>query len=105
METAAPAVAVERSHWRGVGVALRAGAVIAVVGIVLFFGIGQFREKLAIARGITFVGHSDEAAYANMARSLVEGRGLQVNYISFYFIPYGSEGGQDAIHPQNKEHC
>ena len=25
------------------------------------------------------------------ARSLVEGRGLQVNYISFYFIPYGQE--------------
>ncbi len=91
METAAPAVAVQRSRWRWVGLALRAASVIAVVGIVLFFGVGQFREKLAVAKRITFVGHSDESAYANMARSLVEGHGLQVNYISFYFIPYGPE--------------
>ncbi len=91
METAAPAVVVQRSRWRWVGLASRAASLFAVVGIVLFFGIGQFREKLAIAKPITFVGHSDESAYANMARSLVEGHGLQVNYISFYFIPYDPE--------------
>jgi hypothetical protein len=83
--------AVQRSRWRWVGVALRVLSVIAVVGIVLFFGVGQFREKLAIAKPITFVGHSDESAYASMGRSLVEGHGLQVNYVSFYFIPYGRE--------------
>jgi 4-amino-4-deoxy-L-arabinose transferase-like glycosyltransferase len=94
MEREGPAAAVERSRWRWVGaggVALRVASVIAVLGIVLFFGVGQFREKLAVAKGITFVGHSDEAAYASMGRSLAEGRGLQVNYISFYFIPYGRE--------------
>ena len=91
METPAPALVVQRSRWRWVGVALRVLSVIAVMGIVLFFGVGQFREKLAVAKPITFVGHSDESAYASMARSLVEGHGLQVNYISFYFIPYSRE--------------
>ncbi len=36
---------------------------------------------------ITFVGPSDDGAYGILGDCLVNGRGLSVNYISFFFIP------------------
>lgn len=47
--------------------------------------------KLTISRDIQFIGHADEAAYVTMGRSLAQGRGLSVDYVSWFFIPYSPE--------------
>jgi len=57
-------------------------ALLLMVGLVFFF------IKCNIAYHIKYVGHADAAAYAEMADSLVHGRGFEVDYISWYFEKY-----------------
>jgi hypothetical protein len=59
--------------------------ILLVIGI---FGGAMAQLRWEKARNVAFIGHSDEAAYATMGKSLSEGRGLQVNYITWFFIPY-----------------
>jgi hypothetical protein len=47
-----------------------------------------FVWKLRIVAPIQYVGHADAAGYAEMAHSLIQGRGLEVDYISWYFRKY-----------------
>ncbi len=65
-----------------------AGGFSSVVGSLFFFAVPQLWEKIGIVKPISFVGHSDDAAYAIMGDSLVNGRELDVNYVSYFFIPY-----------------
>jgi Dolichyl-phosphate-mannose-protein mannosyltransferase len=67
---------------------LRWAAFVAVVGVIAYFGVQQIREKIELVKGVQFVGHSDDASYALMGKSLSEGRGIYVNYVSTFFIPY-----------------
>jgi 4-amino-4-deoxy-L-arabinose transferase-like glycosyltransferase len=62
--------------------------ILLVLGVLGWCGAYVANYKLAAARKVEFVGHSDECAYATMARSLVAGRGLQVDYISWHFLQY-----------------
>ena len=64
------------------------GAFVAVVGVMAYFGVQQIREKIELVKGVQFVGHSDDASYALMGKSLSEGRGIYVNYVSTFFIKY-----------------
>jgi hypothetical protein len=56
--------------------------------ILLIFGFVAFVVKCHIAYPIQYVGHADASAYAEMADSLIHGRGFEVDYISWYFIKY-----------------
>ena len=56
--------------------------------ILLIFGFVAFVVKCHIAYPIQYVGHADASAYAEMADSLIHGRGFSADYISFYFIKY-----------------
>lgn len=56
--------------------------------VLLWAGIRVTNYKLSVVKKVEFIGHSDETAYATMGRSIVAGRGLEVPYISYYFIPY-----------------
>jgi hypothetical protein len=56
--------------------------------ILLALGVVVFLTKCLIAYPIQYVGHADASGYAEMADSLVHGRGFEVDYISFYFIKY-----------------
>jgi hypothetical protein len=49
---------------------------------------GAFVWKLRIVAPIQYVGHADASGYAEMAHSLIQGRGLEVDYISWYFRKY-----------------
>jgi hypothetical protein len=59
----------------------RAGRVLLLLGLVVFL------FKAVLIAPIEYVGHADPASYAEMARSLCERRGLEVDYISFYYHP------------------
>lgn len=63
---------------------------IIVLTIVVLGGMVS-AYKFSLIRNTTFIGHADNAAYANMAKSLAAGRGHEVNYISWFFIPYARE--------------
>ena len=56
--------------------------------ILLAAGLAIFVIKYNIVRPIKYVGHADASAYAEMADSLIHGRGFQVDYISWYFVKY-----------------
>ncbi|MGB9595289.1 MAG: ArnT family glycosyltransferase, partial [Candidatus Poribacteria bacterium] len=56
--------------------------------ILLTFGVIVFLTKCLIVYPIQYVGHADASGYAEMADSLIHGRGFEVDYISFYFIKY-----------------
>ena len=56
--------------------------------MLLLAGLAAFALKCRIAYPIEYVGHADASAYAEMADSLVHGRGLAVDYVSFHFIKY-----------------
>ena len=56
--------------------------------ILLTVGLAVFLVKCDITYPIKYVGHADAAGYAEMADSLIHGRGFQVDYISWYFIKY-----------------
>lgn len=58
-----------------------------IVFIVLI-GLTVLVLKCLIVRPIQYVGHADASGYAEMADSIVHGRGLAVDYISFYFLKY-----------------
>lgn len=47
--------------------------------------------KLQIIYSIQYVGHADASGYAEMADSLLKGRGLEVDYVSWYFFQYNPE--------------
>jgi len=54
-------------------------------------GFAVARYKIELTRDIRFIGHSDRAAYVEMGRSLANGDGLSVRYISYFFIPYSRD--------------
>jgi len=54
--------------------------------LILLAGIIVLILKCLIAHHIQYVGHADASGYAEMADSLVHGRGLAADYISFYFL-------------------
>ncbi len=56
--------------------------------ILLVLGFVVFLTKCLIVYPIRYVGHADASGYAEMADSLIHGRGFEVDYISFYFIKY-----------------
>lgn len=55
---------------------------------ILLVGTAVFILKCRIVYPVQYVGHADASAYAEMADSIVHGRGLAVDYISFYFLKY-----------------
>lgn len=63
---------------------------IVLVGIVLL-GWRVAAYKIELIRSLKTIGHADSAAYALMGQSLSQGRGLEVNYVSFFFIPYAQD--------------
>ena len=56
--------------------------------LLLAVGLAFFLIKCHIIYPIKFVGHADAASYAEMADSLIHGRGFEVDYISWYFVKY-----------------
>ena len=58
------------------------------IALLLAVGLAFFIIKCRIAYPIKYVGHADAAAYAEMADSLIHGRGFEVDYISWYFEKY-----------------
>lgn len=62
---------------------------IILVGItILVLGLWVARYKHQGTRHVEFTGHADASGYVHMARSLAQGRGLTVPYVSWHFIPY-----------------
>ena len=68
----------------------RIGILIVVAGIVVL-GTGVAAYKVGLVRNLQTVGHADSAAYALMGQSLARGHGLEVNYVSFFFVPYSRD--------------
>jgi len=62
----------------------------SLIIILLIVGMVVFVIKCFIVYPIQYVGHADASAYAEMADSLIHGRGFEVDYISWYFIKYPS---------------
>lgn len=50
--------------------------------------VAAFVWKVRIVAPIRYVGHADASGYAEMAHSLIQGRGLEVDYISWFFRKY-----------------
>ena len=69
---------------------LKVLSVLAVLAVLLVAGMQISAFKIDVVKKVEFIGHSDECAYATMAQSLVAGKGLQVNYVSWHFLPYDS---------------
>ena len=67
---------------------LKLMSILGNVAVIVVIGGHQLAGKYAIIKPIQFIGHSDSAAYATAGKSLSEGLGLQVRYISEFFIPY-----------------
>ncbi len=67
---------------------LKLMSILGILAVIVVMGGHQLAEKYAIIKPIQFIGHSDSAAYATAGKSLSEGLGLQVRYISEFFIPY-----------------
>jgi hypothetical protein len=55
---------------------------------VVAAGTAVLAWKLRIVAPIQYVGHADASGYAEMADSILHGRGLEVDYISWYFRKY-----------------
>ena len=55
---------------------------------ILGIGLLVLSAKCYIIYPVEHVGESDASAYAEMADSLVHGKWLSVDYISFFFIKY-----------------
>ncbi len=51
-------------------------------------GLTAFVIKAVLIYPIQYVGHADASGYAEMAHSLIQRRGLEVDYISWYFRAY-----------------
>ena len=56
------------------------------IWLLLIAGLATFIVKIQIVRPIEYVGHADASGYAEMADSLIKGRGLEVDYVSWYFL-------------------
>ncbi len=69
------------------------GSLPAVIVLATLSALGLYMTayKLEIVRDVRFVGHADAAAYAEMGRSLVAGRGFQIRHVSTFFIPYNPD--------------
>lgn len=63
-------------------------AIVAALAIVLAFGCVSAAARFDAIALDRRIGLSDTAAYAEMGRSLAEGRGLTVRYISTFYYPY-----------------
>jgi 4-amino-4-deoxy-L-arabinose transferase-like glycosyltransferase len=78
--------------WRRLAVATRGDVgLLVMIGTLLVVGGFATAYKLSLVRGNDDIGHADEAAYVEVADSLIHGRGFDVNYVSFFFKPYGRE--------------
>lgn len=62
--------------------------VIAAFTVVLALGCVSAAARFDVLALDRTIGHSDTAAYAEMGRSLAEGRGLRVGYISSFYYAY-----------------
>ena len=58
------------------------------IWLLLTAGLAAFIVKIQIVYPIEYVGHADASGYAEMADSLIKGRGLEVDYVSWYFLKY-----------------
>lgn len=58
------------------------------LAVVLAFGWISAALRFALIAQDRTIGRSDTAAYAEMGRSLAEGRGLTVRYVSTFYYPY-----------------
>jgi 4-amino-4-deoxy-L-arabinose transferase-like glycosyltransferase len=65
--------------------------------LVCLLGVIVFLYKVQIVEPIRFVGHADAAGYAEMADSVLAGRGFEVDYISWYFRKYEPT----IVHPED----
>lgn len=63
---------------------------------LLIMGAAVFVWKLWIVLPIQFVGYCDAAAYPEMAESLLQGRGFEVDYISMFFKKFDT-----IAHPED----
>ncbi len=66
--------------------------------ILLVIGFVVFLAKCIIVYPIQYIGYADAAAYAEMADSLIHGRGFEVDYISSYFMKYDSQVSRPEEH-------
>jgi 4-amino-4-deoxy-L-arabinose transferase-like glycosyltransferase len=69
----------------------------ASIVLLLIGGLAAFLWKLGIVSALQFVGFGDPAAYSEMAESLLQGRGFEVDYISMYFRKFSP----DISHPED----
>ncbi len=58
------------------------------IWLLLTAGLAAFIVKIQIVYPIEYIGHADASGYAEMADSLIKGRGLEVDYVSWYFLKY-----------------
>lgn len=64
---------------------------IIVIMTLASLGFYQSAYKIRLVSDVRFVGHADEAAYAEMGRSLIKGRGFMIRHVSTFFIPYNRD--------------
>ena len=58
------------------------------IWIILASGVLVLSLKCLMVYPVSHIGHNDAIGYAEMADSLIHGRGLEVDYVSFHFIKY-----------------
>lgn len=68
------------------------------VVFLLAAGMVVFVIKFVTVYPIQYIGYADAAGYAEMADSLVHGRGFEVDYISWYFKKYDPEVSRPEDH-------
>ena len=56
--------------------------------MILVPGVLVMSLKCLIVYPVSHIGHNDAIGYAEMADSMIHGRGFEVDYISWYFIKY-----------------
>jgi 4-amino-4-deoxy-L-arabinose transferase-like glycosyltransferase len=76
-------------------------ALAAVMLTLTLLGGAVATYKVSLVRDVRYVGHADEAAYAEMGRSLAAGRWFNVRHVSVFFVPYdpGIERREDHWPP------
>lgn len=67
---------------------LNPGRIDSPIWIILIIGAMILSLKCVIVYPVSHIGHNDAIGYAEMADSIIHGRGLQVDYVSFHFIKY-----------------
>ncbi|MBU0756224.1 MAG: glycosyltransferase family 39 protein, partial [Planctomycetes bacterium] len=65
--------------------------------VLILAGIAVFLWKWGIVSAIRFIGFGDPAGYAALAQSILDGRGLEVDYISMHF----HQGVPSISHPED----